>query len=233
MVSDSLKNKILIICATRERTNKINDCIDAWRETTAGRSDFLICLDNDDPQLEEYKKILPKDVLVDVGDRVRLIGSVNRAFREHPDYAYYGFIGDDHHFKTKDWDDIFIKEIENMGGHGIVYGDDLLQGANLATAYVVSRSIPEAIGYMAPPQLIHLCMDDYYMDLGRELDLLRYIPEVVIEHMHPAAKKSEFDQRYQEVNSGEMYDHDLGVLQFWRQHQKAEDVKKVREAINA
>lgn len=233
MASDSPKDKILIICPTRERTNKILECIDAWRDTQSGKSDFLICLDDDDPQLERYKEILPDDVLVDVGPRLKLIGSVNRAFREHPEYKYYGFIGDDHHFRTEKWDEIFIHTIENMGGSGIVYGNDLLQGENLATAYVVSADIPMAVGYMAPKQLIHLCMDDYYMDLGRELDLLRYVPEVVIEHMHPAAKKSEYDARYQEVNSGEMYDHDLGALQYWRQNQKEADVRKVKEAIDA
>jgi hypothetical protein len=46
------------------------------------------------------------------------------------------------------------------------------------------------------------------MTLGKDLNALRYIPEVVLEHLHPIAGKAEWDEGYKDVNAQEIYSAD-------------------------
>jgi hypothetical protein len=50
------------------------------------------------------------------------------------------------------------------------------------------------------------------MTLGKDLNALRYIPEVVLEHLHPVAGKAEWDDQYREVNAPEVYSADKKAL---------------------
>jgi hypothetical protein len=221
---------MLIILPSRNRAQKIEEAITCWRETR-DFADLLVCLDDDDPQLNDYKR--HKDVIYDVGERIRLCPTVNRAIKDHPGYDYYGFIGDDHRFRTQGWDTQFRDVIEEHGGWGVAYGDDMLQGQKLATAAVLSANIVNTLGYMALPGTTHLFMDNFHMEIGQGIDRLFFIPHVVIEHMHYSVGKSESDDLYVEVNSDEMLSHDGMVFREWSQTKKAEDIAKLREVMNA
>jgi hypothetical protein len=50
------------------------------------------------------------------------------------------------------------------------------------------------------------------MTLGKDLNALRYIPEVVLEHLHPVAGKAKWDEGYREVNAEEIYSADKQAL---------------------
>lgn len=214
---------ILMICPSRERGEKIKSVLDAWKETTEGLSDLLIAIDSDDPQIEAYKSL--HEVLLDIDEPIRMCPTVNRCLKKYPNYKYYGFIGDDHLFRTK-WE---TPMIEAVGEMGIAYGDDLLQHERLATHCLMTANIPNKLGYMAIPGLIHLYMDNFWMELGRGINSLHYLPDVVIEHMHPGAGKSTFDARYQAVNTGEIDQHDHQVFRDWFMNQMSEDVRKCIE----
>lgn len=114
-----------------------------------------------------------------------------------------GFMGDDHIPRTEGWDTKIIEKFESFswGQPGIVYGDDKFQGQNLATAVFMSRSIIQTLGYMCPPDLKHLFVDNFWMDLGKGIENLHYLPDVVIEHLHPLAGKGEWDVTYEECNN--------------------------------
>lgn len=220
-----------MLLPSRGRSKKIEECIDAWRKTSK-QSDLLVLLDDDDPELDEY--IRYADVLYDVGARIKMCPTVNRAIQDHPEYKYYGFIGDDHIFRTDGWDKKMIKVIEDRGtGWGIVYGDDKLQGARLATHCVMSGNILDTLGYMAIPGLIHLYMDDFWMHIGANIDKLFYEPNIIIEHMHYSNGKSEEDAQYAEVNSSMVNMNDKMVFDYWKRNDMVTDVYKLREAINA
>ena len=49
--------------------------------------------------------------------------------------------------------------------------------------------------------LTHLFADNFWMDLGKELDTLRYFPNIVFEHIHPHIGKTQEDSMYLESNS--------------------------------
>ena len=103
----------------------------------------------------------------------------------------------------------------------------MLQGKQLATAVMISSNIVEILGYMAPPKLIHLYMDNFWMSLGKALNCLTYVPEAVIEHMHYVAGKSEKDEQYAEVNSSEMYKKDQDTFVEYVKNDLKPDLEKL------
>lgn len=135
---------------------------------------------------------------------------------------YIGFIGDDHLIRTWSFDSIFEHKLEE--GARIVYGKDLLMGEKLATHAVMKTELVKKLGYMAIPGLKHLFMDNFWMELGAS-----YVPDVIIEHMHPEAGKSVRDERYLAVNSMDIYEHDKQVFENWKQTQKYADLEKIKD----
>jgi len=143
-----------------------------------------------------------------------------------PSYKSIYFLGDDHIVRTEGWDELLYASIKERG-YGLSYGDDLLQGKQLATAVMISSNIVEILGYMAPPKLIHLYMDNFWMSLGQALNCLTYVPEAVIEHMHYVAGKSEKDEQYAEVNSSEMYKKDQDTFVEYVKNDLKSDLEKL------
>jgi hypothetical protein len=131
------------------------------------------------------------------------------------EFTHVGFMGDDHRVRTHGWDALLM---EAAGPWGIAYGDDLLRGAELPTSVVMAADIVRTLGWMGPPTLGHMYIDDYWRDLGRAVDDLHYVPEVVIEHLHPAAGKAAMDESYQRSNHPDQYARDCAAYAEYRDH---------------
>ena len=120
------------------------------------------------------------------------------------------FMGDDHRPRTKGWDTDYLDALDDLGT-GMVYGDDLFQGEKLPTQIAMTVDIVRAVGWMAPPALRHLYVDSSWLALGKAADCIRYLPDVVVEHVHPAhpdGPKQAWDEGYKRVNSQAMYRRD-------------------------
>ena len=81
-----------------------------------------------------------------------------------------------------------------------------------ATAVAMTGNIVRALDGMVPPDMIHLYLDNFWLRLGKDLGAISYLEDVIIEHMHPAAGKGEWDAGYKEVNASEVYDADRIAL---------------------
>jgi hypothetical protein len=118
------------------------------------------------------------------------------------------------------------------GGPGIVYGNDLLQGEAMATAVAMTSDIVETLSYMAPPALVHLCLDLCWIDWGKGMGRITYLDDMVIEHLHPAASKAEMDAGYEEVNSPEQVSSDSAAYYDYRDNGGLEaDLVKLRKLV--
>jgi hypothetical protein len=136
-------------------------------------------------------------------------------------------MGDDHLPRTKNWDKAFIRALGQ--NTGIVYGDDLLQGANLPTAFGMTRDLVNELRGMTFPGCVHLFFDNFVKQLGLDLQYLKYLPDVIIEHLHPAAGKAEMDEGYARVNQPKWYEEDLLTLQkYLKSEEYANLVHKLR-----
>jgi hypothetical protein len=144
-----------------------------------------------------------------------------------PLYDYFVFMGDDHFPRTQGWDKAFIQALN--GNAGIAYSNDLLQGENLPTVYATTREVVNELRGMTFPGCIHLYFDNFVKQLGIDLNALKYLPDVIIEHLHPVAGKAVMDEGYARVNQPKLYEQDLLTLQkYIRSQEYADLVNKLK-----
>lgn len=195
-------NKVLLIVPTRGRPEKSLEFYEEFKKNST-ITDLVFGLDDDDV---EYPRI--DGVLYEVNPRAMMNGTLNLIANKYADqYEYIAFLGDDHRIRTYGWDAELVNSIKDIK-HGIAYGNDLLQGRNLPTAVLLKSSIIKTLGFMAPPAMKHLYLDNFWRDMGIEIRGLFYRDDVIIEHMHPFAGKAQSDHGYEEVNSSEIATHD-------------------------
>jgi hypothetical protein len=222
---------LLVLVPSRGRPQNAARLQRAFADTDSLNAELLFVVDHDDPALDGYR---------DAGVRLQIhhgctgtgmVASLNAAAVHYADlYEFLGFMGDDHLPRTAGWDAHVLGAL-GTDEPRVVYGNDLLQGAALPTAAFMPSRVVRALGFMAPPCLRHLYADNFWLDLGRALDGLRYLPDVIIEHIHPAAGKAAMDERYSAVNSSEA---DMLDRQAWRRFRGGDGfsaaVRRVREA---
>lgn len=209
-----MTSPLLVIVPTRGRPQNAARLAAAFEETDSLNAELLFVADHDDPELIHYHAQAPR-LLVYRGETGRgMTASLNWAAGLYTDiYDYLGFMGDDHLPRTAGWDAHVLGALDTLQPR-VVYGNDLLQGAALPTAAFMPSRLVRALGFMAPPTLRHLYVDNFWLDLGRALGGLRYLEQVIIEHVHPAAGKTAMDERYAVVNAAEA---DLADRQAWRE----------------
>lgn len=218
---------LLVLCPTRGRPLDALETKKSFEATNAGRSELMFIVDSDDSRLSQYVK---NGTVIQVPPLGNMVAALNTGAFEAMEFfnpKYLGFVGDDHRFRTLGWDVQVVEELNRMGG-GFVYGDDLAQRWRLPTQIFMNASIVRALGWMALPTCKHLYVDNAWMELGKAIKRFHYLPDVVIEHLHPAYGKGEWDENHVRVNSPEMYDHDGKAFERWMQHGGFEaDVERV------
>lgn len=197
---DKNPKRIAVIMPTRSaggiRDSGAAAAAASWLATTSGQSDFYYGVDDDDfhnYEIPNYAKQL-------VNPRVRLVPKLNlMASQLQDNYDYLLFIGDDHRFVTPGWEEAFIRDGDALGGVAILYGNDLLQRKALPTAVFIGTAITKILGYMAPPCIQHMYADNFWKDLGEALSIIKYYPDIIIEHLHFSNGKAKVDNQYREV----------------------------------
>lgn len=227
-------SELTVIVPTRGRPDNLWQLWLAFVETCTADTKLVAVVDDDDPYLPSYQQRYdwaagdPRLQLL-IGPRLRLGGTLNAAA---PVYAAQcpriGFMGDDHRPRTVGWDRQYIQALDELGT-GIVYGNDLIQGEALPTQVAMTSDIVLATGYMVPPGLTHLFADDAWKALGQALGALRYLPDVVVEHMHPIAQKATWDEGYAECNTDALMDADRQVFEQWRDRDLGRWVQQIKE----
>lgn len=212
-------NELLVIVPSRSRPESVEQMREVFYGHGTGMADLMFATDDDQ---EPYPYV--PGVSYSRGPRLRMCGTLNAvAVKEAKRYKYIGFMGDDHRPRTYQWDRQVIDALEH---NNVVYGNDLLQGENLPTAVFLRAEIVQKLGYMAPPSLIHLYLDNFWLELGRATSI-KYLPNVIIEHMHPAVGKAEWTDSYREVNDQALYSTDEFAFRQYMETQFASDLEKL------
>jgi hypothetical protein len=137
-------------------------------------------------------------------------------------------VGHDVVIRTKDWEQQVLAAHEKVL---VSYPDDGLNGGNLATAAFLDARIVRALGYMAPPSIRHLYIDNWWMAVGRGLNSLAYLPGVYWEHIHPFAGKREMDETTGAVNTYARHMEDRDAFHRYLGTSFSDDMAKIREAL--
>ena len=167
--------------------------IDHWRYTDS-TAPVCLYLDSDDPALIDYTKIpLPPNWTPYINDPAPYnpVWHINNNhYLQFPNEPWYGHINDDMVPRTYHWDRELVKTaVPDM----IAYGDDMLQGKRMCTFPVIGGDLVRRFGRLMFPGIN---IDSAWMLLGYKHGLLRYRPDIRLEHMHWTVNKAPFDTTY-------------------------------------
>jgi hypothetical protein len=223
-------NKSVILLPSRGRSHRIGECLESLLENTVA-SDIIVCLDEDDAA--SYSRV--DGVEYHIGPKPTRIGLNEKLNRMLPlivdKYDYIMWAADDTVAKTPGWDARLVAAIENIP-LGISYPNDLLQGKNLpSNGTCFDSRIPRALGYLAPPTLFHLYMDNFWRLLGTELGTLVYCEDVILEHNHYVNKKAPTDNTYKTINSQEMYSLDSSAFNDYKDNLLTRDLARLHASL--
>lgn len=219
---------LIVLCPTRGRPEKALETYEAFLETRGNPDSYtqmLFVVDEDDHSYDA--SAIPWQKYSHSGGMGAALNAAADQWALVHDVV--GFIGDDHRFRTKGWDAEIENALEENGG-GIAFGNDKARN-DIPTQVFISSKIVMALGWMALPGATHLYLDNTWAALGNGAGCLIYLPDVIIEHMHPFFGKAQMDEGYARVNDASMYEHDLKVFQYWQEKDADHDIEIVREAL--
>lgn len=233
------ETKFAVLIPSRGRPENIKRFMRAVEETEAN-VDVYVGIDADDSKSEDYWYASLQHLQLYVNEseeRQRFGPTLNRLVDfilsetlSDENYQYIMWCGDDHVPRSKGWDKAYADKLDELKT-GIVYGNDLVMGENIATQLCMTRNIPEALGYAVPEGFTHLYIDNYFMELGKSVDKLVYIPEVIVQHMHPCAGTAQEDLTYREANSQENWTNDKIRFEKYLAEELSRDTEKLRKLL--
>ena len=203
---------LVVVVPSRGRPGVIADMAASFDETCRADTLMLVVVDAGSADLDDYRaavNLAGPRVALQVVPGGTMVKALNEAAvplaNSDPAPTAIGFMGDDHRPRTPGWDKAYLDALAGMGGVGIVYGNDLIQFEFVPTQCAMTSNIVRALGWMSPPTLRHMYVDTIWRDIGRKADCLKYLPDVIVEHMHPIRGKNEWDEGYNRVNAPEVY----------------------------
>jgi hypothetical protein len=218
--------ELAVVVPTRNRPDTAARLAEAFTETCTTDTALALAVDDNDPtgvryaealavplvpvdraSAEDWARLRERRIGVFSTASTAMVASLNQAavaiVANLGPFAV-GFMGDDNRPRTPGWDRRFVAELRELGS-GIVYGNDLVQGENLPTQVAITSDIVRELGFLGPPTLTHLYVDNFWRDIGTRAGCLRYLPDVVIEHLHPLVGKGDVDEGYRRVNAPDAY----------------------------
>lgn len=224
---------LLTLVPTRNRVENALELLDVFYKTsTEESSGLLFVVGTEDPRYDEYFQKIPSEHIMDFPER-GLVKALNYAAPLYTkEYEAIGFMGDDHRPRTPGWDSAYLNELRKLGS-GYVYGNDLLMGERIPTQVAISSAIIDALGFFGPPGFTHLCVDLTWKDMGEGLHRIKYLDDVIIEHMHPAAGKAKDDSGYQHVNSSMMVKLDEQEYMRWKREDFRTELHRVALSLGS
>lgn len=207
---------------TRKRPGRFLECLAAIEKTKTGEVEVLTYVDADDNSGYRHKSIVGKAK----GNAERFKALI--AIAKHD---FFLIIGDDQIPITKGWDEK-MKAMMPKDCIGLVHCKD--NWKEQISAILVHRKWYELTG-LYPDEFEHFGLDTYMGDLARELKRLFRTEEVIIEHRNhrnPRAKVDN-DETYMNPRQNGSSSRDFQKLQELRKHRMPEDLKTLRNYIQA
>jgi hypothetical protein len=215
---------LLIIVPSRKRPDNAHRLLDQLRVTTSFIAPAYVkfAVDEDDPTFDQYPE--KNRVQVEGGNMVAALNEI--AESEASAHDYLAFLGDDT-FPHDGWYPKIMNALMYQK-NSIVYGNDLIHGEGLPTSVFMDSNIVKTLGYMAPPNQKQLFVDNYWKALGEALGTLTYVPEAIIEHLHPIAHKAPSDASYEAAYTPVRWKSDEEAFQLHMRDIFPQDLEKLR-----
>lgn len=216
---------ISILAPSRGRVEAACEMACSARLTANGPVEILVYADNDDPTDYETRPCLR----VHRGPRITLSDCWNK-LADIAEGDILGMGADDIRFRTQGWD-LRVRDMFDMFSDRIafVHGRDGIHDEKLGTHGFVSREWVDTVGYFTWPTFPADYADTWLHVLADGIGRRVFVPDVLIEHLHPIAGKGEWDQtHFERLARG----REANVVQLWRslEGQRREDAEKLERA---
>ncbi|MBK8015763.1 MAG: hypothetical protein JNL33_12150 [Betaproteobacteria bacterium] len=194
---------ISLLLPTRGRPQLVERLFKSIRETThqLDRIEVVLYVDEDDA---------PSHCLADeVLQVVRIVGppdtmgAYNTKCLERARGDIIMLANDDMVMRTGGWDDRLRQvDLEFADKIYLAYGNDLFKNRAWCTFPVLSRRTCELLAEPYPPVYRGAFIDSHLVDIFQRLQKageprIRYLPDVIFEHLHYRVGKGAFDETYQ------------------------------------
>lgn len=152
---------------------------------------------------------------------------LNDIFTRYPNCPWYGFLSDDSIVRTTGWD---LKLLSHLDDFGIVHSADGWQsGERIHGAVLFGKELLSALGWWTAPGLIHSFCDDVWEAIAQRIGRRRYVPEVLVEHIHFWNGKANIDTTYLKAYSS--FDADQKVFQKWKEHDFENAISRIENRL--
>lgn len=191
-----------IIIPTKNRAIAVNELLESIYSTSDNFEKVEICfyIDVDD----NNSKTCILQLMEKYGKNIKYTTSEqNLNLSQMWNYAYENIstgeiimlCADDIRFRTKSWDTIIKNEFLKVNDKILlVFGDDLLQNERLATHSFIHRKWVNISGFWLPPYFCADYVDTWLDNVARKINRIKYLPNVITEHMHYSVNKSAYDE---------------------------------------
>lgn len=219
--------EIEVVAPTVGRPERAEVMAESWNETRVStRTSLVLALDDNDTYLPNYLSFshgrpwfaipCPTGSMV---KRTNLVAITSTA-------DIVGWAADDNLFVTKGWDHEVRRAFEDPA-ITTVNTNDLLVNDAKGGVYFVRKKVIDRLGWFFPPMLEHLYVDFAVTEMAKRAGTYLYLPEVIIEHIHPYAGKAEWDDGYRSVNNPEQDQRDRTAFYSWWESEAAERAVEV------
>jgi hypothetical protein len=219
---------LLVIIPTRGRRSQCERLLESFTETAKGPgTELIFIIDPDDDAYEDMD--WGGAMAAQLDPRGSLTAKLNKTAMTYADeYRALMYVGDDHVFRTPGWDKMIGDAL--VTSH-MVYPDDRRR-SDVPEIIAITSALVKALGHFAEPSLAHYYIDNAWSELGRRACVLRYLPEVVIEHLHYSLDASvEHDRTYREAET-RWGEPDLKAFNKWRATIMPAQVSVLRRNFN-
>ena len=163
-------------------------------QSTGMSTPGIVRIDDDDPDVVRYLALLlPHSWRVVIGKRNGLGEITNELFYDLPNEPWYGLISDDAVPSSREWDKVLI---DCAGSQFIAWGADGASNGKKVDFPVLGGDLVRRWKHIILPGLDRLYGDNVITDRGAREGVLRYCPNVKVEHWHWTTGKTPKDDTY-------------------------------------
>lgn len=242
--------QISILCPSRGRPFKLSRMIASAIVLANNPADinFFIGIDKDDLAFSKYMQEIRSARIWTNRVHVTIENVRTPSITHNNNLAQVAtgdilvLVGDDCVFRTRGWD----SQVLNLWNQ---YPDNILiayfnDGRNRQKAehFAIHKDWIKATGHLCPPIFEHFCLDMWLEWIAKRLQRLIWLPNLVIEHMHPKYGKDEKDETFHHIRRevvdkasphGDRYSvAELDTLEFHRNAElRVQDERVLRRII--
>lgn len=220
----------MFLLPSLNRTEKLKQFFEAARCTEMSAPGIVIVdradyLENQNAYIALERYQFPVNWKLHISDGVSMGDKIREKWDFYKDCDWVGVLNDDHIPVTPEWDARLINRL--TGTNFVSCNDRWCAPQKAAGATLWSGDLMRAVGWIFPPGLRHLYIDDLWEHLGRQTCCWHIDMSVVIEHRHVFNGVPE-DSTHRISYDQTLWNQDRDTYQKWLATDAPEVISRIR-----